>query len=181
MTLGGRISIPEEKFQELRSLVTVVAGVGDGFAEDSELPIAHEFNPPIEDASEQKTLVLPGCGYYFDIAPGLELPEVKLFMRLCVYGPDDLSLGRNLAAWMDEHDRGQYCSRYLSMLESLPRHQRLGDGKGIHTHVSCLFKKNGDLDITSYLSPKVSTQAPMWRQHVVDMRTNTQASTGSEA
>ncbi|KAH0593758.1 hypothetical protein MHUMG1_08509 [Metarhizium humberi] len=164
MTLGGRVAIPETQLQDLRSLLNAAAGVDEDYAEDVELPLAVQFNPPITNAREEKTLVLPGFGYYFDIAPGREYPEVKIFLRLSAYGQDDLSMGRGITAWMAAHGRGEYCHDYMSALETLPHGRQLSEGKGVHTHVSCLFKKDGTLDITSYLVPEISSRPRMLYQ-----------------
>jgi DMATS type aromatic prenyltransferase len=164
MTLGGRIPVPEERLQELRTLIIAVTGVEQDFPEDAALPISHQFNPPIKDANNDRTLALPGYGYYFDIAPDQALPEIKIFIRLSVNGLDDLSVARGLTGWMEARGRGVYCRAFLSMLQSLCSYRQLDEVKGVHTHVSCLFKKNGDLDITSYLAPEISTRAVMLRQ-----------------
>uniref|UniRef100_UPI00389B3A79 Dimethylallyl tryptophan synthase GliD1 n=1 Tax=Fusarium tricinctum TaxID=61284 RepID=UPI00389B3A79 len=161
MTLGGRVPIAETQLQDLRSLLNASSGLPDDYAEDLDLPLAEHFSPPIMDAREEKTLVLPGFGYYFDIAPGREYPEVKIFLRLTAYGQDDTSMGRGISAWMTAHGRGEYCPRYMSALETLVHGRHLSEGKGVHTHVSCLFKKDGTLDITSYLVPEISSQPQM--------------------
>ncbi|KAF3903541.1 hypothetical protein AA313_de0201572 [Arthrobotrys entomopaga] len=161
MTLGGRIKLSESELQDLRSLILCGAGLADDYPEEADLPLALQYNPPVLEACEEKTLVLPGFGYYFNIGPAQEYPEVKIFLRLCAYGPDDLSLGKGITAWMANRDRGQYSQPYMSMLVNLLQHRALQDGKGVHTHFSGLFKKDGELDITSYLVPEVSDKPHM--------------------
>ncbi|KAF3932009.1 hypothetical protein ABW20_dc0103572 [Dactylellina cionopaga] len=167
MTLGGRIAVPEKQLHDLRSLIAAAAGLADEFPENVDLPLALDFSPPVSDACEEKTLVLPGYGYYFNIAPGQEYPEVKIFLRLCAYGSDDLSIGRGITGWMAARGRGEYCQRYIPMLETLLQHRELGEGKGVHTHVSCLFQKSGELEITSYLVPEISPRPHMMLQRDV--------------
>ena len=53
--------------------------------------------------------------------------------------------------WMEERGRGKYAQEYLGVLEQMNKHRRLEDGKGAHVYISCLIKKDGELDITSYL------------------------------
>ncbi|ATY65187.1 dimethylallyl tryptophan synthase 1 [Cordyceps militaris] len=105
LTLGGTISVSDAKIELLKTLIAAVVNLGPDFPENAELPIATDFSPPVEDADNNKTLALPGYGYYFDIAPNKKLPEVKLFIRTCVTGPDDYSLGSNLTEWMNTHGR----------------------------------------------------------------------------
>jgi DMATS type aromatic prenyltransferase len=149
MTLGGAIASPEMDAQldQLASLVKVVNGVPDDFPEDAEVPAGSELETSGDFGELSK--VLRGYLYYFDIAPGKPVPEIKLFVPTRYYGRDDLALGHALTRWMEANGRGSYCQSYLAMLESLAGHRRLDEGKGLQTYVSCLFKK--ELDITTYL------------------------------
>ncbi|KAK2858466.1 hypothetical protein FQN49_004703 [Arthroderma sp. PD_2] len=153
MTLGGRIPVPEKQLQDLRSLIISITGLKDDFPEDAELPLAPQFQHLFEDSTTNTPLVLPACGYYFNVGPRCELPEVKINLPLYIYCPDELAIGHGLTAWMDSHGMGGYCNQYLSMLESLAEHRQLNNGKGIQSFLSCMFKKNGEMEITSYLAP----------------------------
>lgn len=159
ITLGGRIAVPEAQLQDLRTLVAAAAGLEPDFAEDAEVPLASEYNPASKDAFGELPVLLSGFIYYFDIAPGAVLPDIKFYIQVRHYGRDDLSLARAITNWMEAHGRGQYCDRYLSMLESLSHHRRLDEGKEIQVYLSCLFKKNGELDITSYIAPELFAPA----------------------
>lgn len=39
----------------------------------------------------------------------------------------------------------------MSMLENMAYHRHLEDKKGLQSYVSCLIKKSGELDITTYI------------------------------
>ncbi|KAI1083649.1 dimethylallyl tryptophan synthase GliD1, partial [Whalleya microplaca] len=151
MTMGGRITVPEQQLQDLRSLIAAVTGLEADFPEEAEVPCAPEYDPAAKDNFIELPILLSGYLYYFDIAPGSALPDIKFYTPVRRYGRDDLSLAEATVGWMKAHGRGAYGERYLSMLRSLAQHRRLDEGKGLQTYVSCLFKKNGELDITSYL------------------------------
>ncbi len=154
MTLGGLIAVPEPQLQSLRSLIAAVTGLESDFPEDSEVPCAPEYNPAAKENFVELPILLSGYLYYFDIAPGAVVPDIKFYTPVRRYGRDDLSLAKATTAWMEANGRGAYCDRYLSMLQSLAEHRRLDDGKGLQTYVSCLLMKNGELDITSYIGPE---------------------------
>lgn len=153
MTLGGRKPVPEEQLQALRSLIAAVADLAQSFPDDSNLAVTAPLKHLAENASTATPLVYPACGYYFNIAPGLEQPEVKVCIPLYVYGADDGAMARGIASWMTTHGRGGYSQQYLSMLQSLSERRRLDGEKGIQTYLSCMFKEDGELEITSYLTP----------------------------
>ncbi|EOA85721.1 hypothetical protein ACJQWK_07740 [Exserohilum turcicum] len=150
MTLDGAIASPkvDQLLDQLASLVNVVNGLEDKFPEDAEVPAGSELETSLDFG--ELTQALKGYLYYFDIAPGKAVPEIKLFVPTRYYGRNDLVLGRALTRWMEANGRGSHCQRYLEMLERLAGHRRLDEGKGLQTYVSCLFKK-GELDITTYL------------------------------
>ncbi|KJZ72347.1 hypothetical protein HIM_08273 [Hirsutella minnesotensis 3608] len=156
MTLGGRIPVPEAQLQDLRSLIAAVTGLPEGFPEDAQVA-----RTPESQSDAKSTFVeglpdlLSGYIYYFDLAPGSVLPDIKFYSQVRHYGLDDLSLAKGITGWMDAHGRGQYCQRYLTMLKSLCPHRQLDEGKGMQVYLSCLFKKTGELDITSYVVPEV--------------------------
>lgn len=149
MTLDGRIKVPEKRLQQLRSLISAVVGVEDDYPEDKQVL------PTVQKGDEISYLPtgVNGFAYYFDIAPGSQLPDVKLYVPMHYYGHDDLSLANALTSWMKSNDRGQYCDRYMAMLERIAYHRRLDSRKGLQSYVSCMIKKD-DLDITTYLDPE---------------------------
>ena len=155
MTLGGRITGIDKQLKELETLIKVVAGLPVDFPADAEIPLPGKsdvYDQSAKDNFGELEDVLTGYLYYFDIAPGPgKLPEVKWFIPSRHYGPNDSELATGLGAWMEARGRGGYNARYLKMLETLSEHRDVSEGKGLQTFVSCLFKPNGDLDITTYL------------------------------
>lgn len=154
MTLGGRIAVPEAKLQDLRSLIAAVTGLDADYPEDAQVPCPEEYNPAAKENFVEIPMLLSGYLYYFDIASKSSLPEIKLYTPIRRYGPDDRTLAQGITQWMASHGRSQYCASFQEMLEGLARHRRLEEGKGMQTYVSCLFKENGDLDVTSYIGPE---------------------------
>ncbi|KAL3459594.1 aromatic prenyltransferase [Aspergillus heterothallicus] len=154
MTLGGRIAVPESQLQDLRSLLLAVSGLDTDFPDEAEVPCPEQYDPSAIDNFVELPILLSGYLYYFDIAPGPSVPGIKLYTPVRRYGPDDRALANGIMQWMQDHGRGEYCERYSKMLEDLTGHRKLEDGKGMQTYVSCLFKGNGELDITSYIGPE---------------------------
>jgi DMATS type aromatic prenyltransferase len=163
MTLGGVLHVPEEKMQDLKSLIYAVTDLPEDFPEEDEAPLTQHYAPSAKDNFKELDILLAGYIYYFDIAPGGSLPDIKFYTPVRRYGPNDFKLAAGITKWMTEHGRGEYCGRFMEMLQNLSQHRRLQDGKGIQTYVSCLFKKNGDLDITSYLGPEAFDQGRVKR------------------
>ena len=153
MTLGGQISNPHltSGLADLYELIKAVAQLPHDFPEDAEVPAAPCWDSSRKEKFGDLAKMLSGYLYYFDVAPGNTLPEIKFFIPTRYYAHDDLSQARGITAWMETHGRGAFCQRYLRMMESLAEHRRLEDGNGLQTFVSCLFKKDGELDITTYL------------------------------
>lgn len=153
MTLGGRITSPHlaSGLYDLYELIKAVTNLPSDFPEDAEVPAAPQWDSSRVASFGDLGKMLSGYLYYFDIAPGNTLPEIKFFIPVRYYSPDDLGQARGITRWMEARGRGVYCQRYQRMLESLTEHRRLEDGNGLQTFVSGLFKNNGELDITTYL------------------------------
>jgi DMATS type aromatic prenyltransferase len=156
MTLGGRVTTPHQakQFTALFDLNKALAGLPSDFPENSEVPASPLIDPSVQDNFDELPMLLNGNVYFFDIAPGKTLPEMKLYLPVRNYGRDDESVGRSLTGWMEAHGRGQYCERYMKMLESLANYRNLSDAAGVQTFVSVQFKNNGELDLTTYLAPE---------------------------
>ena len=92
--------------------------------------------------------------YYFDIAPGSPLPDIKFYLPTRRYGKDDLSIAQGLTKWMGDRGRGQYKEGYMRVLESLASHRTLEERVGLQTYISCCFQK-GTLSMTSYMNPEI--------------------------
>ena len=153
MTLGGRVAGKhlETQLAELRALINAVTGLPPDFPENKQIPQA-----PQQDNTGnfiEMPELLAGNVYFFDIAPGKSLPEMKVYVPVRNFGQDDLALAHGLSEWMEFRGRGEYCERYMDMLQSIADYRHLQDGQGLQTFLSCQFKPDGELDITSYLNP----------------------------
>ncbi|KAL5341458.1 aromatic prenyltransferase [Aspergillus crustosus] len=145
LTLGGRIPILEPQLNDLRTLLVAVSGLPPTFPDEEEVPCPEQYDPSAVDDFKELPILLSGYLYYFDIAPGHDVPDIKLYMPVRRYGPDDRKLAEGTAKWMKDHGRGEYCERFMGMLE---------DGKGMQTYVSCLIKAGEELDVTTYIGPE---------------------------
>lgn len=157
MTLGGMKTGLETELAELRELIHAVLGLPADFADDAEVPLAPKYNP---DSKENENFValpglLTGYIYYFDIPPRAKLPEVKLYIPVWRYGKDDLSIANATAAWMEKRGRGRYNERFLEMLQGVADHRHLGDEAGLQTYVTCVLRKGGEADITTYMGAEL--------------------------
>lgn len=154
MTVGGRISVPDSQFEDLRSLIAAAVGLKPNFLDNQELPLSPEASKAAADAFSEVPALQSGLLYYFDIAAGIPQPGVKLYIMVRHYGPDDLLLGQAIAGWMESHGRGGFCAAYLSMLQKLSPGCPLSGKKGVQVYLSCMFKSSGELEVTSYVAPR---------------------------
>lgn len=150
MTLGGRLtSTPVE---DIRELFLAALGLPADYPDSSEVAVADKFNPD-SDKFVGTPGPPPGMTYYFDIPPGAELPEVKLYIPVWRYGKNDLSVIEGTVAWMEKKGRGGYTQQFKNMMENMVSHRSLGDDLGLQAYVSCVYKtKDEELDVTTYMS-----------------------------
>ena len=127
MTMGGLQDVSESSLQDLRSLNFAVFGLPDDFPEDAEISVESTGGNAWPDFDA----LCEGFVYFFRIAPTTGKPEVKFYLTTRKYGADDLTIARNLMAWLHAHGRGAYADTYLGMLEKLAEHRGLENGKGI--------------------------------------------------
>ncbi|RYP52137.1 hypothetical protein DL768_002687 [Monosporascus sp. mg162] len=151
MTVGGRVPLSKPQLEDLRSLIGAVTDTPADSPEDSHVPRTHNYNPAARDNFVELPELLSGYIYYFGMAPSSTRPDVKLYIPTRHVGPDDLSIARALIAWLEKRGRAAYGQQYMNMLEGVAQHRRLDQGKGIQTYIGVLFRKNGELNITSYL------------------------------
>ncbi|RHZ54023.1 uncharacterized protein CDV56_106189 [Aspergillus thermomutatus] len=145
MSMGGRKQVAEEHLQELRSLICAVSGLDPDFPEDQERPFtSSHYTTATKDNFGELPEILHSYIYYFDIAPGKSVPDIKFYTPFAEWAG-------NLIDWMETRGRGKYAGEYLDVLEHLNQHRRLEDGKGAHIYISALIKNDGELYITSYL------------------------------
>ncbi|KAL4791624.1 tryptophan dimethylallyltransferase-domain-containing protein [Aspergillus venezuelensis] len=157
MTLGGRIAnteTREKQFLELFDLLKTLAEKPADFSEDSEFPFASSNSDTIVTNFDEMPDMLKGCVYFFDIAPGKNLPAIKLYFPIRNHCKHDLAAINNLIKWLDSRGRGQYGPAFLRALEAIADYRRLDDGGGLQSFVSCQFKSDGSLDLTSYFNPQ---------------------------
>ncbi|KAL4781084.1 tryptophan dimethylallyltransferase-domain-containing protein [Aspergillus varians] len=157
MTLGGRIASTnalEEQFTELFDLLKSLAEQPADFPKDSEFPFASNSNDTIVGNFAETPDMLKGVVYFFDIAPGKSLPAIKIYFPVRNHCRNDLAATQNLTRWLDSRGRGQYGPAFLRALEAVADYRRLEDGGGLLNFVSCQFKHDGALDLTSYFNPQ---------------------------
>ncbi|KAL4783567.1 aromatic prenyltransferase [Aspergillus varians] len=145
MTLGGRISGLESQLENLHNLLSDVTGLPTAYPDDADVPVYHAFGNTAAPLGRASYYL-----YYFDVAPGAEFPDIKFYSPLAHYGQNDRRSAEGISRWMDSQGRGSYSANYLRMLDKVAGGQKLEDGNGLQSYLSCLFKKNGELDITSY-------------------------------
>ncbi|KAF7588675.1 hypothetical protein BBP40_005332 [Aspergillus hancockii] len=143
--------------QDLQSLNAALTGLETDFPEDAEMSCVPKQYAPGNNAFVD---LATGYLYYFDIAPGATLPDIKFYITLQRYGRDDLSSANGIMAWMEAHGWGAYGDRYLSVLRFVAHYRWLDERKGLQKCVNCLFKKNGELGITSYIAAEAFN--PAW-------------------
>lgn len=150
MTLGGQIQGVHDALEELHGLIKLIVGLDNDFASSEELP-----RPASATADHFADLSLLGfgCLYYFDIAPGSSMPDIKFYIPTRTYGANDLKIARGLIDFMESRGRGQYANNYMRVLESLATHRPLDTAAGLQSYVSCTFQK-GSLSITTYFAPE---------------------------
>ncbi|KAL2831497.1 aromatic prenyltransferase [Aspergillus cavernicola] len=145
MSLGGRISGLDPQFESLHNLLTDVTGLPTNYPDDADVPIYHGFGTGSSPLGRAAYYL-----YYFDISPQAEQPDIKFYTPLAHYGQNDLQSAHGITRWMESQGRGAYCENYLRMLGKVAGERKLETGNGLQSYLSCLFKRDGGLDVTSY-------------------------------
>ena len=153
ITMGGKIRGLEKGLEELQDLVKLALGLEKGFLSSAELPASKDYSPSALDNFAVDQHLIEGYMYYFDIAPGSPLPDIKFYLPTRRYGKNDLSIAQGLTQWLKARGRGQFTENYMRVLESLAKHRILEERVGLQTYISCCFQK-GSLSMTTYLSPE---------------------------
>jgi len=149
MTMGGLRDLSESSLQDLRSLILAVLRLPDDYPEDAKISVESTAGNAWPDFDT----LCQGFIYFFDNAPTSGTPEVKFYLTTRKYGADDLTIARNLMAWMHAHGRGAYADAYLGMLEKLAEHRGLENGKAMHAYISYQCTEKGEPGVDSYISP----------------------------
>ncbi|EFR01082.1 hypothetical protein MGYG_04085 [Nannizzia gypsea CBS 118893] len=140
LTMGGRRQGVDKSITDLKELWRLTLGLPADFSTSENLS-------PLEHATG-------GMCYFFDIQPGIALPDIKMYIPVRHYGQSDLEIAYGLRKFLQTRGRGAYVEGYLKSLEEFAPFDRLQTSCGIQTYISCAFQKKG-LSITSYLSPNI--------------------------
>lgn len=156
LTIGGRVQREglEEQLLSLHDLLNAVTGQSPDFPEDGEPPIVEEDVTADLDTDGHPEL-MSGYLYYFDIAPGATLPEIRFYVPIRRYCKSDLDLAQSLTTWMAANGRGAYCQQYLDLVHSLAEHREVSKDRGLQRYIACLLAKNGEIEVTTYLAPEM--------------------------
>lgn len=157
MTLGGRIADTEtrtKQFSELFNLLKTVTEEHADFPETSEFPYVPNNGDSIIPNFADAPDMLKGCVYFFDIAPGRNLPAIKVYFPVRNHCRNDLAVTQNLNRWLESRGRGQYGAAFGRALETIADYRRLEDSGGLLSFLSCQFMEDGELDLTSYFNPQ---------------------------
>lgn len=151
ITLGGRIPAAQSSIDDLWALFCAVLGLDDKFSRDDELPVQNPFQPSrAHDADYYSGLL-----YYFNLAPGAQLPDVKLYLPVIRYGRSDADIAIGLQQFMISRQRGRYIDGFQRVMETIGHRHKAGNGHRIQTYIACAFDKDDSLSLTSYLNPGV--------------------------
>ncbi|KEQ85578.1 aromatic prenyltransferase [Aureobasidium pullulans EXF-150] len=141
MSLGGRRWLGPSTLSDVRQLWTSVLKLDSEFPETAELPV--------------RTHQTSGILFYFDIKPTATIPDVKVYIPVRHYGGTDAEISAGLLAFMMRRFGSRNCAEYLDMLRGFAKQEEMNRTNGLQTYISFSVGKNGELDVTSYLSPQV--------------------------
>ncbi|KAE8346218.1 tryptophan dimethylallyltransferase-domain-containing protein [Aspergillus arachidicola] len=133
------------------ALFRMVLGLHDKFLQDEELPVQN----PFQSSRAHPEDYYSGLRYHFNLAPGAQLPDVKLYLPVIRYGRSDADIALGLQRFMMSRHRGQYVDGYQRAMESINLRHKSGNGYRIQTYIACSFDQDGSLSLTSYLNPGV--------------------------
>lgn len=164
LTLGGRVTNPalESKLRPLHELVKAIMPTPVDLPDDADIPPPPSSATPSQsqsdsasDMASQRPDFVAGYQYYFDIAPGASLPDIKFYIPIRKQQMNDRVVADGLTDWMRAQGRGGFCDGYVRALEGLAGGKDLNQCHGLHTHICCMVKANGEFEVTSYLAPGV--------------------------
>lgn len=150
LSMGGEIQGVDKGLKELEKLVKLVLRLPSDFPASKDLPATQGY--AVKHFSEDQHLV-EGYMYYFDIAPGSPLADIKFYLPTRRYGKDDLSIARGLTKWMGDRGGGsirRVTCGFWRVWQAIGGWRR---GWGCR-RISCCFQK-GTLSITSYMNPEI--------------------------
>lgn len=143
MTLGGKLNNrrSESALEELLELWRLTLRFEDQFSLDDELPsTTHETS---------------GILYNFDVKPGNEIPEPKVYIPVKHYGLNDMAVAEGVATFLKKRGRDSFNDNYQRMLKAVCSHRSLDSQCGLQTYIACTLKQDGTLSLTCYFGPEV--------------------------
>lgn len=161
LTLGGLVKNPtlESKLRPLHELVKAIMPAPVDLPDDADIPAtpskATSESESSSDMASQRPAFTAGYQYYFDIAPGASLPDIKFYIPIRKEQMNDRIVADGLTDWMRAQGRGAFCDGYIRVLERLAGGRDLSQCSGLHTHICCMVKADGEFEVTSYLAPGV--------------------------
>ncbi|KAI1811104.1 hypothetical protein GGS20DRAFT_564453 [Poronia punctata] len=93
MTLNNRKPISSGQDKSLLTLSAAVTGLSLDYPDHVHWPVNPRFEERVSRSSAKVPLLYPACGFYFDIAPGREYPNVNIQLPLYVYGTGRRRIG----------------------------------------------------------------------------------------
>lgn len=130
--------------EQLKDLWQSVLGLDTCFSAEDDLPM-----------KEHQT---SGVLYSFDVKPGNNIVDTKVYIPVRHYGQNDLEIARGLSSFLRKQGNDRFVDRFLQMLQKVCGHRSLENGCGLQTYISCGVKK-GSLSLTSYLGPEIYHKA----------------------
>jgi DMATS type aromatic prenyltransferase len=148
MTLGGNIKCTPAAINDLVELFRLVLDLGEEFSWKSELSVQNAFDQGLAHPFDLYGKMI----YYFDIAPGTLLPDVKLYIPVCRFGKSDLAVANGLKTFLDVRGRGKYTDGFIRVLDKLAEGHDRRHNHRVQTFIACAFQ-GGSLSLTSYMNP----------------------------
>lgn len=164
LTLGGRVSRAnfniEEKIRTIHALAKALMVAPDNLPDDEHISargqqqsLSNASDPLTSNIVKERVSLLAGYQYYFDIAPGADLPDIRFYVPIRKQLINDHGVAAAVTDWMKAQGRGQFCDNYVRMLEGLAGERGLSECHGLHSFIGCLIRRDGELDVTSYFLP----------------------------
>jgi DMATS type aromatic prenyltransferase len=151
MSLGGKVQVADQTAASLARLVQQVLGPEHEPGLEEKISVQTPFDTELAHPFDSYAKVV----YYFDIAPKSDLPDVKLYIPVNRYGRSDSDVAAGLASWLHSEGRGQYVDGLLRALKDVSQKNSQGQGHGVQNFIAIAIRKDGTLDLTSYLNPGV--------------------------
>ncbi|KAF9893888.1 hypothetical protein FE257_010058 [Aspergillus nanangensis] len=169
LTLGGRklqskAFDMEEKIRSIHSLAKALMMTEENLPDDKDIistAAAAAALPQTQlstttataDIVAERAPLLAGFQYYFDIAPGADLPDIRFYAPIRKELVNDRAVAAVLTDWLKAQGRGRFSSNYVRMMEALAGGKELEECHGLHSFIGCLIRSDGELDVTSYILP----------------------------